>query len=164
MHDVEFRGASINDVDTMFSLLEESMSKYLYINEIEPKKNLLIIDRRSVEEYVSDKRFYTKIAEVNETVVGWISGSSDPMILDRHRCLPGDFYIEEIIIDSNYRRRGIGSSLLKQGPMVHSRRLIVDTPSANLDAIRFYENMGFTEVSGLPHDFTAKWKRMEKIR
>lgn len=146
----------------MYEMLERSLSPYLAVNENSDGRDRLIIDRKSVLEYVTDSKYLTIIAGTDSGIAGWLSGSSHSEVLSDHGCKPGEFYIEEIVVDSEFRRKGIGESLLEKIQSSGLSALVIDTPSLNREAIRFYEKEGFLPVEGLPDAFARKWTRMSK--
>lgn len=150
------------DVENMFMMLEKSMSPYLSVNNSSSKNLQLILDRNVVRDYVKVDVYLCLVAEINSEIAGWMAGSSKSEILSEHSCSPGEFYIEEIVVDSHYRRRGIGSFLLNGIPKDHLKAIVVDTPLINKQAIAFYEKRGFVKVLGLPEEFYKTWERMSK--
>ncbi|QRF76488.1 hypothetical protein Thermo_02010 [Thermoplasmatales archaeon] len=106
---VHLRKPRVEDVEKMFEILENSLSQYLRVNEIASKTNRLIVNRNIVEEYVENVDYLCIVAFVDSEIAGWIAGSEESNILSEHGCSLGEFYIEEIVIDSRYRRRGVGS-------------------------------------------------------
>jgi ribosomal protein S18 acetylase RimI-like enzyme len=92
-----------------------------------------------------------------------MAGSSKTEVLSEHSCSLGDFYIEEIVVDSRYRRKGICSFLLRGIPKDRLKAIVVDTPLINKQAITFYEQSGFVKVLGLSEEFYKTWTRMSKL-
>ena len=101
------------DVESMYIMLEKSLSPYLTVNNSSPKYLQLIIDRNIVNDYVKRDVYLCLVAEINSEIAGWLAGSSKTEVLSDHGCSLGDFYIEEIVVDSRYRRKGIGSFLCR---------------------------------------------------
>ncbi len=150
------------DIENMFMMLEKSMSPYLTVNNPSSKNLQLILDRNVVKDYVEMDVYLCLVAQINSEIAGWMAGSSKGEILSEHSCSLGEFYIEEIVADPHYRRRGIGSFLLSGIPKDHLKAIVVDTPLINKQAIAFYEKSGFAKVLGLPEEFYEKWTRMSK--
>ncbi len=150
------------DIDRMYEILEESLSPFLSVNSDPTNKNKLSIDRASVKDYLRNPPFSCIVAETNSHISGWIAGSSDPAVLSEHSCTGGEFYIEEIVVDANFRGKGIGRILLDSLPLDGLKNIIVDTPLINTNAVAFYEKMGFIRVQGLPQDFSRNWIRLSK--
>ncbi|MHB1709502.1 MAG: GNAT family N-acetyltransferase [Thermoplasmataceae archaeon] len=157
-----FRSPRATDLDIMYSILESSLSQFLVVNETSSKNNQLIIDKGTVEGYIIDSRYHTIVAEIQNRIVGWLSGSSGREILSEHGCNPGEFYLEEIVVDSAFRRKGVGSSLLSRIPSDNLEAVVVDTPLVNEQAILFYEQNGFVAVGDMPKEFSKNWVRMSK--
>ena len=150
------------DIESMYIMLENSLSPYLTVNNSSSKNFQLIIDRNIVEDYVKKDVYLCLVAELNSEIAGWLAGSSKTGILSEHGCSLGNFYIEEIVVDPQYRRKGVGSFLLRGIPKDHLKAIVVDTPLINKQAIAFYEKSGFVKVLGLPAEFNKTWTRMSK--
>jgi ribosomal protein S18 acetylase RimI-like enzyme len=67
------------------------------------------------------------------------------------------------VVDSRYRKLGIGSFLLSKIRMDNLKSIVVDTPLINEQAIAFYEHIGFVKVNGLTEEFSRNWTWMLKI-
>lgn len=83
-------------------------------------------------------------AFANDELIGWIIGE--------HRTWNNSFYIENILIDEQYRRQGAGILLIKN-TVREARRLAcrvieLETQNTNYPAIQFYRRMGFN-ITGL---------------
>ena len=150
------------DIESMFVMLEKSLSLYLRVNKSSSKNSQLIIERGIVKDYLNEDIYLCLVAQINSEIAGWMAGSSKSEVLSEHGCSPGEFYIEEIVVDYHYRRRGIGSFLLSGIPKDHLKAVVVDTPRINKQAIAFYEKSGFVKVLGLPEEFYKTWARMSK--
>ena len=150
------------DNQRMFVMLEKSLSPYLSVNKSSPKNSQLIIERNIVKNYVNENIYLCLVAEINSEIVGWLAGSNKSEVLSEHSCSPEEFYIEEIVVSSHYRRKGIGSFLLSGIPKDHLKAIVVDTPLINKQAIAFYEKRGFVKVLGLSEEFYRTWIRMSK--
>ena len=150
------------DVESMYIMLENSLSPYLTVNNSSSRDLQLIIDRNIVEDYVKRDVYLCIVFEINSEIAGWLAGSSNNEVLSEHGCSLGDFYIEEIVVDSRYRRKGIGSFLLRVIPKDQLKAIVVDTPLINKPAIKFYEKSGFVKVLGLSEEFYKTWTRMSK--
>ena len=150
------------DVESMYIMLEKSLSPYLTVNNSSSRNFQLIIDRNIVEDYVKRDVYLCLVVEINSEIAGWLAGSSKTEVLSEHSCSLGDFYIEEIVVDSRYRRKGIGSFLLRGIPKDRLKAIVVDTPLINKPAIKFYEKSGFVKVLGLSEEFYKTWTRMSK--
>lgn len=151
------------DIEKMFEILVNSLSQYLRVNDVASKNNRLIVNRDIVEEYVENDDYLCIDALVDSEIAGWLAGSAKSTILLEHGCSSGEFYIEEIVVDSRYRRLGVGSYLLSKIPMDNLKSIVVDTPLINQQAIAFYEHSGFVKVNGLSEEFSKNWTRMSKL-
>ena len=134
------------DVESMYIMLENSLSPYLTVNNSSSRNFQLIIDRNIVEDYVKRDVYLCLVVEINSEIAGWLAGSSKTEVLSEHSCSLGDFYIEEIVVNSLYRRKGIGSFLIKGIPKDRLKAIVVDTPLINKQAITFYEQSAFRQV------------------
>jgi [ribosomal protein S18]-alanine N-acetyltransferase len=63
------------------------------------------------------------------------------------RCLPDEWEIENVIVDKQYRQRGIGSllvrELLARARVGGACSVILEVRESNLPALRLYETIGF---------------------
>ena len=150
------------DIESMYIMLENSLSPYLTVNDSSSRNLQLIIDRNIVEDYVKRDVYLCLVVEINSEIAGWLAGSSKIEDLSEHSCSLGDFYIEEIVVNSRYRRKGVGSLLLREIPKDRLKDIVVDTPLINKQAITFYEKSGFVKVLGLSEEFHKTWTRMSK--
>jgi ribosomal protein S18 acetylase RimI-like enzyme len=150
------------DIESMYIMLKNSLSPYLTVNNYSSKNLQLIIDRNIVEGYAKKDVYLCLVAEINSEIAGWLAGSNKADILSEHSCSLGDFYIEEIVVGSHYRRKGIGSFLLRGIPKDQLKAIVVDTPLINKQAIEFYKKSGFVKVLGLSEEFHRTWTRMSK--
>ena len=150
------------DIESMYIMLENSLSPYQTVNSSSSGNLQLIIDRNIVEDYVKRDVYLCLVAEINSEIAGWLAGSSKTEVLSEHSCSLGDFYIEEIVVDSRYRRKGIGSFLLRGIPKDRLKAIVVDTLLIDKQAIKFYEKSGFVKVFGLSEEFYKTWTRMSK--
>ncbi len=157
-----FRPPRLIDLEQMYNILEGSLGRFLVINERSSLNNRLIIDKGIVEDYITDDRYYTIVAEINSQIVGWMSGSSRSEILCEHGCYQGEFYLEEIVVDSGFRRKSIGKLLINKIPENNFKAIIVDTLLINEQAVRFYERAGFVRLAGMSRDFSENWIRLAK--
>lgn len=159
---VSLREPNPKDLDGMYDILENSLSQYLTVNKGSSKNNQLIIDKNDVKAYVNNDAYLCKIAQIGSDIAGWMAGSCNNKVLSEHRCSSGEFYIEEIVVASHYRRKGVGSFLLSIIPLDKLKAIVVDTPLINKQAIAFYEHRGFVKASGLSEEFSKNWTRMSK--
>lgn len=87
-------------------------------------------------------------AENNGKVIGVIQGIVCEEIYGD--CIPF-LMMENFVIDKNFRRKGIGQSLLneleKVGKEKSCSQIIFITETDREDTVRFYENLGFDSIS-----------------
>lgn len=159
---VLYRRPNRADLDTMYSILESSLSSFLYINKTSSQDNQLLLDKKYVQEYLEDERYFCLVAESEKKIVGWVAGSNDSIILRSHVCNNGDFYIEEIAVKESERGKGIGKSLLDKIGCFNIKRIVVDVILKNEVAIKFYKSTGFFEYRSPTTDSTKNWIRMFK--
>ena len=69
------------DIESMYVMLENSLSPYLTVNNSSSKNLQLIIDRNIVEDYVKGDAHLCIVAEINSEIAGWLTGSSKTDIL-----------------------------------------------------------------------------------
>ena len=141
------------DVESMYIMLGNSLSSYLTVNNSSSRNFQLIIDRNVVEDYVKRDGYLCLVAEINSEVAGRPAGSSKTEVLSEHSCSLGNFYIEEIVVDCRYRRKGIVSFLFRGIPKDRLKSIMLDTPMINKQTITFYKKSGFVNVLGLPVEF-----------
>ena len=102
------------------------------------------------------------VTQINSEIAKCLAGSIKVDILSEHSCPLRDFYIKEILVDSHYRRKDIGTFLLRGIPKDQLKAIVVDTPLINIQAIKFYEKSGFVKVLGLSEEFYKTWTRMSQ--
>ncbi len=81
-----------DDREVMFDILEKSLKPYMSVN-IGSSKNLLVIDKKIIDEYIKNDNYFCVVAEINSKIAGWLAGSGKSEILSQHGCAFGDFYI-----------------------------------------------------------------------
>ena len=106
----------------------------------------LNFDRDRFDSFLSDENSIGLIAEEAGNAVGFAFSmirevKNHPALLDFKR-----FYIDDICVRSDMKRRGIGRKLYEQCMMIAEEngcdRIMLDVHTFNEDAIRFYEAMG----------------------
>ncbi len=106
------------------------------------------------EEYFSeriinkDKKYLCLVALDNGTIVGYLAGA----IRSAHPQRPIiRAELENMIIDSKLRSKGIGSKLFTKfsswAKSQGAQKLIVRVYTQNTDALKFYQKHGFSELS-----------------
>ena len=134
---MNIRKMEFEDLDDVFRLLNE-----LYKNKIQYDKFKEIYYQK-----LNDANSYYIVAVVNQKVVGVLIGELQVQL---HRAKKRG-YIEDLIVDENYRNKGIGKSLLENA-VSYARDNdceVVDLTSyiTNDNAHRFYEKNGFIKHS-----------------
>jgi len=139
---VRIRKSKEEDIAAMFKILDNTLSRFLYINKNCDEYNQLTISREDVREYVFNPIFITVVATQNEEITGWCSGSSDESMIKVHGLenFNKPFYILELVVHPDYQRKGIGKMLLNyliEIAIKNSNVIVLDTPSDNKSAIDF---------------------------
>lgn len=134
---MNIRKIKLEDLDDVFRLLNE-----LYKNKIQYDKFKEIYHQK-----LNDANSYYIVAIVNKKVVGVLISELQVQL---HRAKKRG-YIEDLIVDENYRNKGIGKSLLENAVNYAKDNdcEVVDLTSyiTNDDAHRFYEKNGFIKHS-----------------
>jgi ribosomal protein S18 acetylase RimI-like enzyme len=99
------------------------------------------------------KGYYQSLtAESNGRAVGWICFGPTP-------CTHGTYDIYWMIVASEFQKKGIGTTLLKQAERIISQRggrlVVIETPSRNLyePAHRLYRSAGYSEQARIEEFF-----------
>lgn len=134
---MNIRKMELEDLDDVFRLLNE-----LYKNKIQYDKFKEIYYQK-----LNDANSYYIVAVVNQKIVGVLISELQVQL---HRAKKRG-YIEDLIVDENYRNKGIGKSLLENA-VSYARDNdceVVDLTSyiTNDNAHRFYEKNGFIKHS-----------------
>ena len=65
------------------------------------------------------------------------------------RCLPGEWEIENVIVEGQYRQRGVGSflvrELLQEARTAGAVSVILEVRESNRAALQLYKNIGFKQ-------------------
>ncbi|MCG2821233.1 MAG: GNAT family N-acetyltransferase [Candidatus Atribacteria bacterium] len=94
---------------------------------------------------LSEANSYILVAEIEGIIARFVNFTTRKTIL--HRSLSG--LIDELIVDKNYRGKGVGKQLLSSA-IKKSHKLVcceveVSTEKTNTKARKFYRQCGFTE-------------------
>lgn len=123
------------DIKEIYNLLNE-----LYSNEI--KYEIFV---KKYKECLTNEKFYCIIAEENSKVIGVLTSR----VIDRLVKTKEIFFIDDFIVDKDYRNRGIGSSLLKTAidyaQKINCQTVELTTYIDNINAQKFYENNGLSK-------------------
>jgi ribosomal protein S18 acetylase RimI-like enzyme len=121
----------------------------LTLELIETMENTEGIDIKLIAEncqnFLSEANYHILVAEIEGTIVGFVSFTTRKTIL--HRGLSG--LIDELIVAKSYRGKGIGrqllSSAIKKSRQLGCCEVEVSTEKTNIKAREFYRQCGFTE-------------------
>ncbi|MDN3691816.1 GNAT family N-acetyltransferase [Chryseobacterium tructae] len=87
------------------------------------------------------------IIENNHSFGAFAENKLQGWIICEHRTWNNSFYIENILINEEYRRQGIGIMLIKnaikEARKLNCRVIELETQNTNYPAIQFYRRMGF---------------------
>ncbi len=142
---IQIRKAQAEDADSVASLIQELAQG---IHERSP------ITPEYVRQYLTSTVSRIFLAVDGDEVLGMLSYSiSDNLYHASPACL-----IEELVVRSTARDRGVGSALveavLEEARNLHCAEISVSTMPDNEGAIRFYRRHGFTEEAVfLEHHF-----------
>lgn len=134
---MEIRKITLNDLDSVFELLNE-----LYVNKLKYNKFEEIYKLK-----LNDTNSYYIVAILDNRIVGVLT-SEIQVKLHRER---KQSFIEDLIVDKEYRNKGIGKALL-QNAVDYAKENdceVIELTSYinNKDAHRFYENNNFIKHS-----------------
>ncbi len=100
---------------------------------------------RNFQDLLKDTHSYILVAELNETIVGFISFSIRKTLL--HVAPSG--LIDELIVNKNHRHKGIGKRLIyaaiEKCKHLGCCEVEVSTETTNDNARKFYKRCGFKE-------------------
>jgi PhnO protein len=134
---MEIRKFEIGDLDNVFKLLNE-----LYNNKLNYE-----IFSKIYKEKVFDNNCYYIVAVSNGKIIGLLTSEIQ---IKLHKAKKQSF-IEDLIVDKDYRNNGIGKKLL-QNAIEYAKKQeceVIELTSylQNNNAHRFYENNGFVKHS-----------------
>ena len=113
-----------------------------------------------MSDYVSNDAYFCKVTEIGSEIAGRIVGSDNSKVPYEYECTFGEFYLEEIVVDIPYRKKGISSYLLRSTTLGNLKTIVVDTPRINKQEIAFYNHNGFVLLHVTSEEFSGKWVRM----
>ncbi len=134
---MEIRKIELNDLDRVFELLNELYESKLKYEKFKEIYNLKLKDTNS----------YYIVAILNNKIVGILTSEIQVKL---HRAKKQSF-IEDLIVDKEYRRQGIGKALL-QNAVDYAKENdceVIELTSyiKNESAHRFYEDNSFIKHS-----------------
>nr|WP_245365191.1 GNAT family N-acetyltransferase [Chryseobacterium jejuense] len=87
------------------------------------------------------------IIEKDSSFGAFADGELQGWIICEHRIWNNSFYIENILVNEKYRRKGLGIMLIKnaikEARKLNCRVIELETQNTNYPAIQFYRRMGF---------------------
>ena len=109
------------------------MIRKLQINDLKEANILLSKFKYSISENSFDNTFFKSLIYVDNGIKGIIVYD---LIYDR-------IEIEYIIVDDNFKRKGIGTILLNEIEKNNIKNITLEVRESNVDAINFYKKNGF---------------------
>ncbi|BAP32924.1 streptothricin acetyltransferase [Chryseobacterium sp. StRB126] len=87
------------------------------------------------------------IIEKDSSFGVFADGELQGWIIGEHRIWNNSFYIENLLVNEKYRRKGLGIMLIKntikEARKLNCRVIELETQNTNYPAIQFYRRMGF---------------------
>ena len=146
---IEYRTATKEDLDDIIALWEESQE---YHSQLDPRLNMRPNAGEHVRKFYDEKFFNDNaiifLAVLKKRVIGFTSAflqARPPIHFE-----PYWGFVDALVITSEYRRTGIGTSLLHhvkewlREKGIVTMRLSVATQNPN--GISFWKKMGFSEI------------------
>lgn len=145
----QVKSDDINDFIEIYISAYEKLKNYKYETKKEIKNYFKWLYKRDKDGFI--------LAEENAKPVGFAAGDTNWINFRGENVLE----IHEIFVLPEFRRRGIGSKLLKEllsyGIKKGKKTAELWVGKTNYDAIKFYKNFGFEEAGEW-----GKWLRMIK--
>jgi ribosomal protein S18 acetylase RimI-like enzyme len=113
------------------------MIRKLRIDEVEAANKLLFNFNYNLNTESFNNPFFNSLVYIDDGIKGIIIYN---LLYDRVE-------IDYIIVDKNYRKKGIGSLLLKQVEKNKLNNITLEVRESNIDAINFYKKNGFEIVA-----------------
>ena len=131
------RRFEINDLDRVFELL----------NELYEGKLKYDVFSKIYQDKLNDNNSYYVVAVIDNKIVGVLTSELEVKLTRERK----QMYIDTIIVDENYRNKGIGKTLMENALNYakDNNCEIVELTSRikNENAHRFYEGIGFKKHS-----------------
>ena len=147
--EIKFRKATTNDFNTI-SILKKLIHNYHSYQKPDFYKNMeLPLTKNEFEELLVSRDNFIYVVGSGEKIYGYaitkvISYQANPLIVDHKR-----LFIDDIIIDPEYQKKGIGKFLMEKLESVCRAEgynyLDLNVWSFNTDAINFYRKHGMRE-------------------
>jgi ribosomal protein S18 acetylase RimI-like enzyme len=141
MKRIKTRPATKNDISIILELLYELKRPKPKTKSQKAKFTKLIL------QYLSDKDKKILVAKDDSKIVGLVT----MMFLSRLNQTRQELYIPELIVTNDYRRQGIGESLIKSCIDVAKRkncfRIRLESGYQRKEAHKFYRYLGFEQYA-----------------
>lgn len=147
MKDIIVRKMCINDFNQVHKLVEQVHK--LHLNERKDiYRNVDPLPFDEFKKYLREHQYFCFVAEVNDVIVGEIISEikevKEDGIFKQRRLL----FIEDICVDKNYTRKGIGRKLCNMAKQLARKENVssieLNVWAFNKNAINFYKELGFT--------------------
>lgn len=147
MKKINIRRMKLEDFEGVHKLVEQ-----VHLLHLNKRKDIYINSNPlKYEDFIKIKdnvKSFSFVAELGEEIVGEVIATMKEIKeknIFRHRVI---LFIEDICVDKNYKRKGIGRLLFNKIIKIAKENNIdsieLNVWSFNSDAIKFYENMGMT--------------------
>jgi GNAT superfamily N-acetyltransferase len=140
MNEISIREAEKSDLPVIEKLSLELIDSLYSKVEINKEKIL-----KNCKKLFSDVNSYLLVAEMNESVVGFIHFITRTTLL--HYKLSG--LVDELVVARDYKKKGVGKALIhaaaEQCRQLGCCELEVSTEFSNTAAREFYKGCGFSE-------------------
>ena len=113
------------------------MIRKLRLDEVEAANKLLLNFNYNLKVESFNNPFFNSMVYYDDGIKGIIIYN---LLYDR-------IEINYIIVDKNYRKKGIGSSLLRQIEKNRLKNITLEVRESNIEAINFYKKNGFKIVA-----------------
>ena len=142
------RLAIIDDYDDISNLMGQVHNLHVDLRADLYKKTEEVFSLEQIKSFINNNQCY--VVEYNDIVVGMM------LIFEKHL---GDqshqnryiIFIDTIVVDQRYRRLGIGKQLINYAIELkekhHYDSIELEVNALNEDAIKMYQQMGFTNKS-----------------
>lgn len=125
----------MKDADSIIELLSE-------LGRPEPKQNEIRHFAEVIQNYISDKDKTILVAEIDSKVIGIIS----LVFLPRLNRIGPEAWVPDLIVDQEYRNKGIGGELLKRCMQLARKekcwRIRLETGLSRKRSQKFYKLIG----------------------
>ncbi len=108
----------------------------------ETRDDIALYSSKNLRKDLKDRNLILLVVKDDKKIIGFISASS-------HKATG---WIDYVLVDPNYRHRGIASSLIRNTERAMKRsthKIWVDTSPDNLKAIKLFRKLGYKEIARL---------------